>query len=146
MVSEQVITKALGGSRILGYRISTPMDMIEAIQRGLPSRSVFFLQEKICLDDKDYSSTLGVSSKWLSRYRKKPSDHINTNISDRLYRIAKILTLAIDVLEDEEAARNWLYRPQPGLDERVPLELINTEVGASEVEELLLRIEFGIYS
>jgi putative toxin-antitoxin system antitoxin component (TIGR02293 family) len=146
MVNEQIITKALGGTRILGVRITSPMEMIEAIQRGLPSKSVFFLQEKIRLDDKTYSNTLGVSSKWLSRYRNSPCDHINANVSDRLYRIAKILTLATDVLEDEEAARNWLHRSQPGLNERVPLELINTEAGASEVEELLLRIEYGIYS
>ncbi len=146
MISEQIITKVLGGPRILGARINSPLDMVDAIQLGLPSRSVFFLQEKISLTDKDYANTLGVSSKWLTRYRNKPCEHINANISDRLYRIAKILTLAIDVLENEKAARNWLHRSQPGLNERTPLALINAEAGASEVEELLLRIEHGIYS
>ncbi len=59
---------------------------------------------------------------------------------------ARIIELAIRVLEDEEKARNWLQKPQYGLGGAVPIELLQTEAGAKEVEELLWRIEYGIVS
>ncbi len=140
MLAEKDITDALGGPKLLGKKAITVLDLADLIQQGLPTLSVFYL------GDDDYSSTLGVSAKWLVRYRKAPRQHLDPNVSDRLYRIARIFTLAEDVLEDKEAANRWLHRPQSGLGERTPLELMKNEVGAREVEELLYRIEYGIYS
>ncbi len=57
-----------------------------------------------------------------------------------------ITELAEEVLEGKEEGNRWLHRPQSGLGERTPLELMKNEVGAREVEELLYRIEYGIYS
>jgi putative toxin-antitoxin system antitoxin component (TIGR02293 family) len=53
---------------------------------------------------------------------------------------------AIEVMESEEDARRWLSSPQVGLGGAVPLAFAATEVGAREVEDLLGRIEFGVYS
>jgi putative toxin-antitoxin system antitoxin component (TIGR02293 family) len=53
---------------------------------------------------------------------------------------------AVEVLESEENARQWLTSPQFGLGGEVPLEYAGTEVGAREVEDLLGRIEYGVYS
>lgn len=58
-------------------------------------------------------------------------------------RFAQILALATDIFEDEDRAVEWLRRPQFGLGDKVPLDLINTEAGVREVESLLLRIEHG---
>jgi putative toxin-antitoxin system antitoxin component (TIGR02293 family) len=54
--------------------------------------------------------------------------------------------LAEEVIEDREQAREWLRSPQVGLDNRVPFVLMETEAGAREVEDLLLRIEHGVLS
>ncbi len=143
---EKDITDALGGPKLLGKKTKTILDLADLIQKGLPTQSVFFLQKQMGLGDDDYSSTLGVSNKWLGRYRKTPRQHLDANVSDRLYRIARIFTLAEEVLEDKESANHWLHRPQSGLGERTPLELMKNEAGAREVEELLYRIEYGIYS
>jgi putative toxin-antitoxin system antitoxin component (TIGR02293 family) len=53
---------------------------------------------------------------------------------------------AVEVLESEEGARRWLNSPQVGLGGEIPLDYAQTEVGAREVEDLLGRIEFGVYS
>ena len=42
--------------------------------------------------------------------------------------------------------RRWLTSRQFGLGGAVPLEYAETEVGAREVEDLLGRIEHGVYS
>ena len=53
---------------------------------------------------------------------------------------------AVEVMESEKNARQWLTAPQFGLGGAVPLEYAETEVGAREVEDLLGRIEQGVYS
>jgi len=49
-------------------------------------------------------------------------------------------------MEDEHLARRWLSSPQRGLGGAVPLDYAETEIGAREVEDLLGRIEYGVYA
>ena len=65
---------------------------------------------------------------------------------DRLYRSARLFALALDVFEDQAAAREWLKSPQRALGNAVPLSIATTDIGAREVETLLGRIEHGVYS
>lgn len=146
MLAAKNISQALGGDKLLGKTIKSSLDFDQIIQQGLPSKSVYFLQNLLGLSDEEYASTLGVSGRWLGRYRKTPQKHLDPNVSDRLYRIARIFKLAESVLENQSSAIQWLHRPQTGLNEKIPLALIRTEAGTKEVEELLYRIEYGIYS
>jgi putative toxin-antitoxin system antitoxin component (TIGR02293 family) len=50
------------------------------------------------------------------------------------------------VLEDKDAAREWLHDGQVGLGGRTPIDMMRTEAGAREVESLLIRIEHGVLS
>ena len=50
------------------------------------------------------------------------------------------------MFEDSERAHRWLKEPQRGLGNRTPLSLLGTEAGAREVEDLLGRIEYGVFS
>jgi putative toxin-antitoxin system antitoxin component (TIGR02293 family) len=88
---------------------------------------------------------LGISHKTLSRMRAT-AQKLDTVASDRLYRTARIVSLAIDVLEAEAPAVSWLKRPQIGLGGKRPLALLTTDAGTVEVERLLLRMEHGVYS
>lgn len=47
-------------------------------------------------------------------------------------------------MESLKAARGWLATPQIGLGVATPLVFAETEVGAREVEDLLIRIEFNV--
>jgi putative toxin-antitoxin system antitoxin component (TIGR02293 family) len=53
---------------------------------------------------------------------------------------------AVEVMETEDNARRWVNSPQVGLGGAIPLDFAETEVGAREVEDLLGRIEHGVYS
>jgi putative toxin-antitoxin system antitoxin component (TIGR02293 family) len=57
-----------------------------------------------------------------------------------------LFALAEEVLESADAARDWLRERQVGLGNRIPLELMGTEAGSREVEDLLLRIEHSVLS
>ena len=53
---------------------------------------------------------------------------------------------AVEVFGGIEQARQWLSSPQFGLGGAIPLEYARTEVGAREVENLLGRIGYGVYT
>ena len=40
----------------------------------------------------------------------------------------------------------WLHEPNYGLGGRVPIDVLETEIGARQVESVLLRILHGVYS
>src|SRR5207244_10360328 len=87
---------------------------------------------------------LGLSKATL--HRRKAGGKLGPVESDRVVRFARLMGRAIEVLESEENARQWLTSPQFGLGGAVPLDYAETEVGAREVEDLLGRIEYGVYS
>jgi len=57
-----------------------------------------------------------------------------------------LLKKAEDVFGDGKSAREWLTHKQAGLGKVVPLDFARTEIGAREVENLLGRLEYGVYS
>jgi putative toxin-antitoxin system antitoxin component (TIGR02293 family) len=66
--------------------------------------------------------------------------------SDVVIRTARTLAKAIDVLGDREKAVHWLTTPNRALGGEVPMSLLDTSAGAHEVETVLGRIEYGVYS
>jgi len=63
-----------------------------------------------------------------------------------LPRLAEVKARAVKVLGSEERAVRWLHSANHALNGDLPISLINSEVGARLVEELLGRIEHGLYS
>ena len=47
---------------------------------------------------------------------------------------------------DQGAARRWLRKPQRALGDNTPLAMSRTEVGAAEVENLIGRLEYGVFT
>lgn len=84
------------------------------------------------------------SSKKINRRRKE--GRLQTDESERLFRIAALYDRAIEVLGDQERAEAWLKAPQKALGMKTPLQYAETELGAREVENLLGRLEYGIFS
>jgi len=52
----------------------------------------------------------------------------------------------LDVLEDAELARQWFKMPAKALGGKTPLQYADTEPGVQEVEDLLGRIVYGVFS
>ena len=44
-----------------------------------------------------------------------------------------------------DKARAWLKHPNRGLGDEVPLSLLDTDIGARQVEDVLIRLEYGIH-
>jgi putative toxin-antitoxin system antitoxin component (TIGR02293 family) len=71
---------------------------------------------------------------------------VRTDESERLFRLGPIATLARDVPGSAEKATRWLHTPNRALGHRVPLRQLDTDLGARQVEDVLLRIAHGVHS
>ncbi|MDN5849073.1 MAG: DUF2384 domain-containing protein [Nitrococcus sp.] len=132
----------LGGQQVFGPAMSS--NLHELIQAGLPHQALVTLSRKLHLTHDDEARVLAVSSSTLRRRRQ--GGRLGPAVSDRLARIARLYSLAEDVLESEEAASAWLREPVPMLDGEIPLELLATDWGAERVREVLMCIEHGLFA
>ncbi len=57
-----------------------------------------------------------------------------------------LMAHAVDTFGDPAKARSWLVTPNPALNNAQPVELAHTSEGAAQVEEVLTRIDYGIFS
>ena len=57
----------------------------------------------------------------------------------------ELMTLATQVLGDQETARTWFHAPAIGLSGAKPVDVIKNEQGNARVLELLQRMQYGVY-
>lgn len=74
------------------------------------------------------------------------TDKLSLEESDKLQRLERVLNHAIRVLGTTEKANRWLRKSNRALEGVVPIELLISETGARQVEEILGRIEYGMFS
>lgn len=57
-----------------------------------------------------------------------------------------LMAHALDTFGDPVKARAWLATPNPVLSNAQPMEIAKTPEGAAQVDEVLTRIDYGIFS
>jgi len=124
--------------------IASIHEQIGRIHAGLSFRAVQNLQKALDMPMDKLASVLAMSRATL--HRRKIQGKIDKDESEKLVRYQRLLKKAEDVFGGGDSAREWLTNPQTGLGNAVPLDFAKTEIGAREVENLLGRIEYGVYS
>ncbi len=77
------------------------------------------------------------------RMRKEP---LSLDESDRLARVARIYDLAVKVFGEAVDGREWLTFPIDRFEGRTALEMLRTDAGARQVEEMLYQIDEGVFA
>lgn len=119
-------------------------NLIRAVKGGLHYDELEALRAFLDLPMDKLASFLGIAKATL--HRRKGEGRLDLEESDRVIRFARLMRRALEALETEENARAWLVSSQYGLGGDSPLQYARTECGAREVEDLLTRIEHGVYS
>ncbi|NBB79975.1 MAG: DUF2384 domain-containing protein [Verrucomicrobia bacterium] len=122
-----------------GYWVARVLD-------GLPVGEFDALRAMLGLPVEALAGKVGLSTATLARRRvdQKPLDRDH---GDRIIRYARLFWKTVDLFDgDEAAARSWLASPAPALAGQTPLDFAETEIGAREVEDLIGRLEYGVYA
>jgi putative toxin-antitoxin system antitoxin component (TIGR02293 family) len=121
-----------------------PHELIRRIQKGLRFSELQALQNRIDMPLEQLAGKLSISRSTLQR--RKTAGRLSSDESGKVMRFSQLLEHATKIFGNVDRARGWLKHPQRGLGGAVPLDYAETEIGAREVDRLLGRIDYGVYS
>lgn len=130
--------------RVVGFESSNKLQLIQLIREGVDVSSLYALADRLSIGVNEVSVLVNISSRTFNR--RKREGKLQSDESERVYRLADLMARATEVLHSDEDARYWLKTPKKALGGETPLNLADTEVGAKEVKDLLGRIEHGVFS
>lgn len=131
---------------ILGLRsANSTFDLMPFIRKGLPFQSLERVSRRLAISSLAMVKSLGLARRTVARriQEKKPLSAVE---SERLVRLTRVFAAARQVLGSDEKARRWMFKPSRALGGEVPLELLDTDIGASAVFDELGRIEHGVFA
>jgi len=134
----------LGGKGVLKGCPRSSLDWVAIVREGLPARVLDALAKNLELTRSELAGALGIAERTLARRRKEGV--FTAEESAKLLRLARVAWRAVDVFENNELALDWLKRPNRALDGARPLDLLDTDIGAENVLDVLGRIEHGVFS
>jgi len=125
------------------YLKATPMDLVELVREGLPWTLYQGVMTDLGLTDQMAAGVLHIPLRTLTR---RKGGRLDPRESERVMRLIRLRTKAEDVLGTWEKASHWLESPNRALGGATPLSLLDTDIGTQAAEDVLTRIEYGVYS
>ena len=134
----------LGGKDVLKRRPRSDLDWVVVVREGIRAKALDAVAANLGLARSEVAEHLGIAERTLARRRK--TGMLTTEESGKLVRLARIARRAAEVFEDRDLGVGWLKRPNRALGGERPLDLLDTEIGAENVLDVLGRIEHGVFS
>lgn len=128
---------------LLGLRTFDTAALMKRLDEGLSYAAFERLKKRLKVSSKELANVALITQRTLAR--RKKTGRMQPAESDRLVRLARVFSGAIELFEgDVDAAQNWMMRPQRAFGGVRPFEMVRSEVGAAEVERLITQLEHGV--
>lgn len=134
----------LGGKQSITQPVSGDFDLIALTREGIKKSSL-----------KSLAAHLGVTMEVMSRLlhsshrnmqRKDEDELLDTLKTEKVLELAAFAQRGIDVVGSKQAFIEWLHSPLVSLDNKSPLEFLDTSFGIQLLQKILGRLEQGVYS
>ena len=139
------VPEVLGGEHVLGRPVHKGGALAELVREGLPVKALLLLAERLDMRQAEISEKIGIPKRTLTR-RLQQHSRLTAAESDRAVRLAQVYATAAETLGNGEKAAAWLKTPNRALRGGRPLDQLDTDPGVREVEDVLGRIAYGVYS
>ena len=139
-----LVRQYLGGTKVIG-RPETELDFVPIIRKGLPFSAFTALRDRAKLSEETIWGSLRIAKRTAAR-RKERAERLKAAESELLFRLARVLAAATEILGSEENSRDWLETENRALGGELPIKLLDTGIGFQQVMDALYRIEHGVYS
>lgn len=144
MSTTAAIVALWGGSRTLGKAVKAEHELIPLLRQGLPFAALEHTLAAFALARDEVAEILDLPPRTFTR--RKQTQRLAADESDRLYRLTRVMAHAERVLGTRLCATQWLHRPNRALNGETPLSLLDTDIGTAQVDDALGRLEHGIFS
>ena len=119
--------------------------IIEQARQGVTTRQVDQLTQLLQISFKEMATLLQVAERTLHRFRSE--GHLDQQASERLLLLENLTAHGLLVFDGRtNVLADWLRYPLKELTNQPPLTLLTTISGFGLVDDVLTRIEYGVYS
>jgi len=125
------------------YLQATPMDLVGMVREGLSWTLYQGVMTDLGFTDQVAAGVLHIPLRTLTR---RKGGRLDPRESERVLRLVRLRARAEDVLGTRAKATLWLESPNRALGGATPLSLLDTDIGTQAAEDVLTRIEYGVYS
>ncbi len=112
-----------------------------AVEKGLPRSALMRVVARAGVTGK---ARLALLHRVVPSATLKRRTRLKLHESERTERLARVIALAEHLWDDPEAAQTFLNTPHPELGNRTPLDCASTELGARQVEDVVMRAIYGL--
>ena len=138
------VESLLGGRGVLRANPRTTLDWVFLIRKGISSVAVGALAKALRVTQSELAVALGIPERTLIRRKKEGT--LTSEESAKVVRLARVIGRAEEVFEDIDAALDWMKSGNAALSGATPLSLLDTDIGAESVTDMLGRIEHGVFA
>jgi putative toxin-antitoxin system antitoxin component (TIGR02293 family) len=128
----------------LKEKIRTPLDLVDLGGKGIPKGAVSRLAKHLSIGLQEMAPLLSVNLRTIQRYNEEKV--FSRSVSERVLRIALVVSKGEGIFESSEQFNTWLKEPNRALADKKPLDLLISDFGIDLVLDELGRIEQGIIS
>jgi len=128
---------------ILGLKLTSrgAAGLAAAVEKGLPRSALMRVIARAGLTGK---ARLALLHRVVPSATFKRRTRLKLHESEKTERLARIIALAEILWDDTEAAQRFISAPHPELRNRSPLDCAGTELGARQVEDVVMRAIYGL--
>lgn len=129
--------------RVLPERTS-PFELIAQSRSGINHADVRQIATLLELTIRELATLLSMNERTMAR--RLINGSLNKTESERLLLLKALAAHGLRVFEDQGKFNRWLRRPLEILEAQSPLQLLDTATGFQVIDQILGRIEYGVYS
>ena len=119
--------------------------MVQRVEEGLPVMDVVKFSKQAGFTNDELAKLINIPARTYAR-RVADKGRLKIHEGERAARLMRVFDRAMQLFGTNENVRKWLHAELPALGWRTPIDYAQTEPGAREVENLLGRIEHGVFS
>lgn len=126
------------------YDNDTDLRVILHARTGMKMGYLLYLAQLMSLGFADLGRLLNVSLRTIQRY--SPDFVLDADASSKVIQLSMLNAHGREVFGDQQIFNQWLKEPVRELDDRPPLEFLDTPFGYRILHQILGRIEHGIFA
>lgn len=120
------------------------LQLIDRSRKGLTGNEAEAVASSLGVTDKEMAKLLNQSV--ATFHRRAKSGRLDAATSERLLLLNRLAVHGTTVFQEADKFTRWLRRPLRLLADRPPLDLMESPTGIFLIEDILGRIEYGVFS
>ena len=130
-------------ARLAAMAAMPALQQVETIRKGIPAAVFDQVAGILGIGKESLAHKLGINAQTL---RKRKSQVLSPDEAEKSLRVTRMFIAASEVLGSDDEARHWMGEAVMALGGKRPVDLLDTDVGAQEVANILNCIKWGVYA